>query len=174
MLKNLLLAAGAMALVASPAFAAQPSTLVDLTGVQIGTNSNTFKVGSPTCAIVDLGCGASPAANTVNANLGILHTDLTQPATLAAGNGASTINAPFHQTSTTSAVALTTQSFVNGLVITALPTNPGTACIGNSAVTTSTGYCLYPGQSITYNVSTSANIYLIAADTSEVIEVTGN
>ena len=88
-----------------------------------------------------------------------------------------TINAPFHQTVTTAAVALTTQTFVNGIVMTALPTNVSPICIGTSAVTTATGYCIgssgYP-QSISYAVSTTANIYIIGSNSTDAIQVTGN
>jgi hypothetical protein len=82
------------------------------------------------------------------------------------------------QTCTSSAVALPSQAYTNGFIITAQTTNVGVAYIGGSGVTTSTGYPLKPGQSIAYNAANSNQAYLIcdsaAATASDKIAITGN
>jgi hypothetical protein len=79
------------------------------------------------------------------------------------------------QTVTTSAAALPTKALVNGIVITAPSTNSATIYVGPSGVTTSTGYQLVPGTSISYGVSNLNAIYIIsAASTTDTISFTGN
>ena len=63
------------------------------------------------------------------------------------------------------AVQLPSQTFQNGVVITALPTNTGNMTIGGSSVTsvtngTGNGYVLTPGQSISYAISNLNLIYI--------------
>lgn len=171
---SLPLPAGASTAALQSALNGDGGSLVHVTNFGNGNAVTAVANAYATCAIVDIGCGASPAANTVNANLVAQLAALQAPAALLAGNGASTINAPFRQTTTTSAAAFASQNFVNGLIITALSTNANPVYVGSSTVTTATGYPLYPGSSISYNVSTSANLYLIGLGTADVIAVTGN
>ena len=79
------------------------------------------------------------------------------------------------QTVTTSAVALASQALSNGLVITADPTNSAAIYVGPSGVTTSTGYKLQPGASISYGVTNANAIYIVsAASTTDKISEAGN
>jgi len=79
------------------------------------------------------------------------------------------------QTVTTSAIALVSQALSNGLVITADLTNSAAIYVGPSGVTTSTGYKLQPGASISYGVTNANAIYIVsAASTTDKIAVTGN
>ena len=80
----------------------------------------------------------------------------------------------FQQTTTTSAVALATNSYKLGIVITALTTNGGTVYVGGSGVTTGTGYALVAGQSISYAVNNSNLVYILGSDATQVVAVTGN
>ena len=78
------------------------------------------------------------------------------------------------QTTTTSAVALPSQALVNGIVITANAANAGTVYVGPSGVTSSTGYPLAAGQSISYAVADLSSIYIIGTNTTDVVAFTGN
>ena len=80
----------------------------------------------------------------------------------------------FQQTLTTSAVALATNTYAVGIVITSLSTNTGTVYVGASGVTTSTGYPLVAGQSISYSVSNSNLVYIIGTNGTDKVAVTGN
>jgi hypothetical protein len=82
--------------------------------------------------------------------------------------------ASFQQTCTTSAAPLTSATYTNGYVITASSSNTGTVYIGGSTVTTSTGYPLSPGQSISYGAANSNQAYMICANTTDKVAVTGN
>jgi hypothetical protein len=67
------------------------------------------------------------------------------------------------------------QALVNGIVITALPSNAGTAYIGPPGVTTqSTGYPLFPGQSISYACTNLNLIYAIISVVGDKLAFTGN
>ncbi len=93
------------------------------------------------------------------------------------GGGGGATSGPivsFRQTSTASAVALPSNALTNGIVCTAASTNTGTAYLGGSGETTSTGYPLAAGYSISYGVNNSNLVYLIGSDTSKVIACTGN
>lgn len=78
------------------------------------------------------------------------------------------------QTATSSAVALASQALVNGAVVTALTTNTVTVYVGPSGVTSSTGYPLTAGQSISFGVTNTNAIYIIAPTGSPVVAVAGN
>ena len=78
------------------------------------------------------------------------------------------------QTLTTSAVALTANALQNGIVITALPANTGTVYVGASGVTTSTGYPLAAGQSISFAVSNASGIFIIGTNATDKIAFAGN
>lgn len=78
------------------------------------------------------------------------------------------------QTATSSAVALASQALVNGVVVTALSTNTNTVYVGPSGVTSSTGYPLIAGQSISFGVTNTDAIYIIAPTGSPVVSVAGN
>ena len=95
----------------------------------------------------------------------------------ASGGGASTIYSD-QQVVTASAVALTTQALLNGVVIRAKTTNTGGVFVGPSGVTATddgsgNGYKLLPGDSISYSVSTTAGIYIIGT-LNDIVYVTGN
>jgi hypothetical protein len=79
------------------------------------------------------------------------------------------------QTVTTSAVALASQALSNGIVLTADPGNSAVIFVGPAGVTTSTGYKLQPGNSVSYGVTNASAIYIIsAASTTDKISETGN
>jgi len=78
------------------------------------------------------------------------------------------------QTATTSAVALPSTALVNGINLTSLANNTGTIYIGSSGVTTSTGYPLVGGQSMSYAVTNLNAIYMIGTNTTDVLAYTGN
>lgn len=96
----------------------------------------------------------------------------------AAGNptaGATTRTVvAFRQTCSTSAVQMASNALSNGAVIKALSTNSGTAYIGRTGVTTSTGYPLAAGEAISYGVANTSQLYLICSDATSVVAVTGN
>ena len=72
------------------------------------------------------------------------------------------------------AAALPTQGLANGVVVKALKSNAGTVYVGASGVSTSTGYPLVAGESISYAVTNLSAIYLICQNNSDSIAVTGN
>ena len=78
------------------------------------------------------------------------------------------------QTVTTSAVALPSQALANGVVITAATANTGTVYVGPSGVTSSTGYPLAAGQSISYALANLSSIYIIGTNTTDAVAFTGN
>lgn len=92
---------------------------------------------------------------------------------LNAGTTAITIYSN-QQTTTLTAVALPWQALINGIVLTAKPSNTGTVYIGPVGVTSATGYPLVPGQSISYAVTNLSAIYIIGTNTTDVIAFTGN
>lgn len=111
------------------------------------------------------------SGNVIAATANALNVNVT--ATTAALNPATIYSA--QQTVTTSAVALAAQAIVNNLVITALPTNSAAIYLGPSSETTSTGYPLQPGASISYGVANASAIYMLsAASTTDKIGETGN
>lgn len=77
----------------------------------------------------------------------------------------------FRQTSTTSAVALTSTTATNGVQVCALSTNAGTLDIGGSGVTTSTGTILPAGVCQFIPVANANQIFIVGSDTSEVVSV---
>jgi hypothetical protein len=97
--------------------------------------------------------------------------------TSSTGSNPATIYAD-QQVVTASAVALTAQALVNGLVITAKSTNAGNVFVGGATVTTTddgsgNGYRLLPGQSINYGVTNASAIYIIGT-LNDVVYVAGN
>lgn len=82
------------------------------------------------------------------------------------------------QVVTASAVALTAQALVNGIVITAKTTNTGNVFVGGATVNTTddgtgNGYRLVPGQSASFGVSNANAIYIIGT-LNDVVYVEGN
>jgi hypothetical protein len=78
------------------------------------------------------------------------------------------------QTVTTSAAALPSNALTNGVVLTAGSANAGTVYVGPAGVTTSTGYPLVAGQSISYAVSNTSAIYVLGVNTTDTVKFTGN
>ena len=78
------------------------------------------------------------------------------------------------QTATTSALALPSQALANGVVITANAANTSTVYVGPSGVTSSTGYPLAAGQSISYALANLSSIYIIGTNTTDAVAFTGN
>lgn len=78
------------------------------------------------------------------------------------------------KTVTTSAAALSSAVFTNGVILRALSSNAASVCIGGSGITTSNGYCLAPGEAISYGAANANQIYIIGANTSDVVMYTGN
>lgn len=74
----------------------------------------------------------------------------------------------------TAAQALPDNFLMNGVVITASPSNTGTVYIGPGTVTTANGYPLAPGQSIAYGVTTTLYIFVVGTNTTDFITYTGN
>ncbi len=54
----------------------------------------------------------------------------------------------------------------SGLVVYALVANTVTVYVGNSTVTTSTGYALEPGKAVSLDVDDPSKIYVVCASTS--------
>ena len=175
----------------SPPAAALPTgaataALQTSVGATAHTDSGTINLtlGSPFQAGGSIGnasfgiSGTLPAfAATPTFNCGTGCYPATQPVSLASAplptNPASIYSA--QQTVTTSAVALAAQALSNGLVITADPTNSAIIYIGASGETTTTGYKLQPGASISYGVTNASAVYILsAASTTDKISVTGN
>ena len=62
-----------------------------------------------------------------------------------------------------------------GVTIVADESNSGTVVVGNSNhVTTSTGFPLLAGESVTVNVDDAAKVWLIADDTDQLVKFMGN
>jgi hypothetical protein len=78
------------------------------------------------------------------------------------------------QTCTATAAALPGGALANGVVLTADPSNTATIYVGGQGVTTSTGYPLVAGQSISYGSTALSMIYLICAASGPVLHFTGN
>jgi hypothetical protein len=78
------------------------------------------------------------------------------------------------QTCATSATQMPAQAYGNGFIITAQPTNTGVVYIGGASVTTSTGYPLQPGQSIAFNAANSNQAYLVCANATDMVAITGS
>lgn len=89
------------------------------------------------------------------------------------GGGIATIYSG-QQTATASAAALPSQALANGIVVTAKIANTGTIYIGPSGVTSSTGYPLVAGQSISYAVANVSSIYILDSVTTDGVAFTGN
>ena len=95
---------------------------------------------------------------------------------LAAGTSTNGVTS-FQQTATASAAALPSATFANGIVLTAPSTNTSTIYVGGSSVTASganAGYPLKAGQSISYGVANSNQIYMVGTNTTDVLVGTGN
>lgn len=78
------------------------------------------------------------------------------------------------QTITTSAVQLASDTFTQGVVLTALSTNTGIIYIGGQGVTSTTGYPLSPGQSISYAVNNTNLLYVVGTVAGDILVITGN
>ena len=78
------------------------------------------------------------------------------------------------QTCAASAAALPSQTLANGVVVTAKSTNTGTVYVGPLGVTSSTGYPLAAGQSISYAVANLSSVYIVDSVTTDAVAFTGN
>jgi len=78
------------------------------------------------------------------------------------------------QTLSTSAAALPNYALKQTLTITAGSSNTGKVFIGPSGVTSSTGYVLSAGGSVSLTVSNSNVIYVLGANTSDTISWIAN
>ena len=96
-----------------------------------------------------------------------LTTTGTGSGALAVGTASAVVNVG-QQTSNTSAVQLSASSTVptNGIVIEALIANAAVVYIGGSGVTTSTGFQLSPGQSLTLTCNLNT-IYVIGSNATD-------
>lgn len=112
--------------------------------------------GDSTYTLIVSSSSTSPAAPTYVVN--------SNPSTVYSGQ----------QTATVSATALPAQALTNGVVVTALSTNTGTIYIGPAGVTSSTGYPLVAGQSISYSVSNLNAVYILDSVTTDKVAFTGN
>ncbi len=82
------------------------------------------------------------------------------------------------QVVTASAAALPDRILANGFVLTAATTNTGNVFAGGSGVTTTNdgtgnGYCLVPGQSISFGVTNANTVYVIGT-ANDIVYVAGN
>jgi len=167
---------------------AAQATAANLNATVVGTGTFATQVTSlPSITIANTSFGATQAtASSLNATVAGTGTFAVQAAqsgtwNVALNNSSNTIGYisnpttiySAQQTVTASATALTSQALSNGIVITAKSTNTGTTYVGPSSVTTSNGYALLPGQSISYGV-TNANAVWIVGTASDVVFVTGN
>ncbi len=150
--------------VALPAFASPPT-------VNIGSAPTIAVTGTfwPTTQPVSwsgqsVGVSSLPALPAGSNMIGTVNVATTQPSTIASGQ----------QTTTTSAAALPSQALVNGIVITAASANTGTVYVGPSGVTSSTGYPLAAGQSISYAVANLSAISIVGTNATDVVAFTGN
>jgi hypothetical protein len=78
------------------------------------------------------------------------------------------------QTLATTAAALPANALQNGLIVTALVANTGTVYVGASGVTTTTGYPLSAGQSISFAVASASGISIIGSVAGDKIAFAGN
>lgn len=78
------------------------------------------------------------------------------------------------QTAGLSAVALPAQAIVNGVVLKAPASNAAAIYVGPSGVTSSTGFPLNPGESISYAVTNLSAIFLIGSNATDLLAYTGN
>lgn len=113
--------------------------------------------------------------------LGVPFGTAANPINIANGGGtsggASTIYSD-QQVVTASAVALTTQTLLNGCIIRAKSTNTGTVFVGAAGVTATNdgsgnGFALLPGAAVSFGVNTTAEIYIIGT-INDIVYVTGN
>lgn len=131
-------------------------------------------------ATVVSACGTPPATYSAGANRAITQDTTGKICDTggggSGGGGGATSGAvvSFHQTTTASAVALGSHTYTNGIVIQALTANSLAICTGGTGVTTSTGYCLSPGQAISYGVANSNQVFIVGSNTSDIVQVTGN
>ncbi len=142
------------------------TNLRNASGTEVGTSTTPLQV--------TLASGVSVAVSnlptTVDTNTGA-----PGASTLRTVSAAPTTIYSAQKTVSTSASAMTAQALANGLVLTALPTNSAAIYVGPSGVTTSTGYALQPGASISYGVTNASAIFIIsAASTTDGITATGN
>jgi len=167
---------------------AAQATAANLNATVVGTGTFATQVTSlPSITIANTSFGATQAtASSLNATVvgtGTFAVQAAQSGTwnVALNNSTNTIGYISNPTTiysaqqivSASATALNSQALSNGIVITARSTNTGTTYVGPSSVTTSNGYALLPGQSISYGV-TNANAVWIVGTASDVVYVTGN
>ncbi len=153
--------------------AAQISTLTPLSTVTVtqatGTNlhtvvdSSALPSGASTAALQSNVQSAPGTSQTVAITVQGNASGIPIPVTSSA---ASLPSAPVfgHATSSGTATVLgSSASLLNGVIIQALATNAGNVYVGSSAVTTSTGFQLQPGQATSVAVNNLNVMYVIAA-----------
>lgn len=127
---------------------------------------------SRNAAVVDVPATGPNGQTTAKAQVTVAVDPITGAVSSGGTSGRTAV--AFRQTCTTSAVQMASNALQNGVVIKALSTNGGTAYIGPSGVTTSTGYPLAAGEAISYGVANTSQLYLICSDATSVVAVTGN
>lgn len=75
---------------------------------------------------------------------------------------------------TTSASSIGTATFTEGVVVKALSTNTASIFVGDSNITTSTGYELIAGECVSLPVRTLANIYCISSTGTQTLSYIGS
>ena len=83
------------------------------------------------------------------------------------------------QKTTLTAAALPSQTSANGWVIKAASSNTGVVCVGGAGVTatndgTGNGYCLAPGEPISYATANLNNLYIVGPNTTNFVYYAGN
>jgi hypothetical protein len=91
-----------------------------------------------------------------------------------ASNGNTTAVVTGQQTGTTTATALASHALNTGVTISALSSNSGVVYVGPAGITSSTGFPLTAGASVTLNVPNTNLIYVLAATGSPVVSFIGS
>lgn len=130
--------------------------------------------GATASVVVDTYYGPLPPEPSTLTTLGNKKVAILESVTIptTSANPAAIISAQV--TVATSAAALAANALTNGIVITASTANAGTVYVGPTGVTTATGYPLAAGQSISYGVTNSNAVFVIAAAAGNTIAWTGN
>jgi len=141
-------------------------TIMDFAGQNATAPANSLQVGcefNTTPTTITTG-HSSPCQMDSAGNLLVKATPATAPSAIYSGQ----------QTATTSAAALPSQAFVNGVILKSIVGNTGTIYIGPSTVTTSNGYPLTAGEAISYSIANSSTIYMIGTNATDKLAITGN
>lgn len=115
------------------------------------------------------------ASGTVNVRVGISAPPPSSNTTFGSVSLTATSTAgaivSFRQTTTASAVALTSGATINGYCIKALAANTGTVAVGGTGVTTAAGYPLAAGESVCYSAN-NTNASFIIGNGTDIVAVT--